>query len=1231
LLNPDCELIIKLKINLLKYGYFEPFFRLNKKQIGADNQPVTKEQLYYITNDPFNVPSNKYWNILQRENEAYNVLAYCPSNAVLPDINNVRIRAIAHDISNNNDDAFAQNHLGQVLYFDIDNFKPYVDHVRMEVGGVIVYDSQWNCDNCGGIILNSENTIPFDKDMLEQNGMIIYADVSEPLADFQLNISFFDMNNVNIINISSDGKSYTFSSGPVTSINTNASRNLNFEGQDLNGNSLLNLQDFINSSCVHIPSRGLNGWENPDNIQEGSDDIHQIPCSEILVDGTILVTNPSSCGMSDGGFCVKSVDVSGGFPPYTYGWEDEEGNIINYTGCGPWGLSSGNYCFVVTDVIDCKGVKCFELAPEDQPQIIDYVLPSCVNNPNGSIYLYVYDPTNSGTTYDFSWSNGVQIQNENECELINLNQGNYSVTINSNTGACEVSESFFVPPIEGDDLNIAGTIQNTCPGTNQGAIDLSVTGGIEPFSYHWNDISNSIQDRTGLSAGTYCVTITDYCEDSEAECFFITSLETNIYLQPIPGCRNEGQMNLNVTGGTPPYSYLWSNAQITQNATGLNSGNYCVTVSDALGCTFVTCEDILIKVFYITENLPCEGFNDGSVTLYISNPENEAVNVIFQGIISIVDVPTSNTFFNVPVENLSANTDYTLDITIGDCTYAYEFQLGDKPTDKIFSHEANDVCFYDEFCDGNLIVEDGYQTDVVYNYNLAEGSWLSKCFVPGYCGETKVKEKKFKKKKVKAFVYQKILESAYNNSPFSPDYLDGMMSYFLSKGLSPCAKVKYCPANLRITATISVFDGYKSVTQLNNNCWHLDCVFPSADATFCVNEIVPDYFPNPAGNGTPENCNPKQYKVAQLIIWYDDLLALPGFAEPQESQLKLFLDVVMNDPVLLEKASCAKVTFCESDFTVIYSNINSVDCEPNSGSCFNLFPDPCTGREYDEFFVTFCNDDNIDDCDIIYNILQYDFDGFNFIPTGENELVFNIIPHLDENTTFENFGYSISEGRILPKGIFSTNTSQVFLDFTHHGRISDMINIPNIKYFIDDWDNSEIVYIEEMQDNERFAIFYEDTLTSWTNLLEANSEEIDITFLHKEKDEIIIGGTFIGALEYHSNILTETNTPYSGFLLKISKTGEISDLHVIGNIDENSKFLLNDVSGEIILSSRSKSDWISVDSNVHQIAEQGRLFSVKFDTIGSYFNSFISLDSSINLIDVSQSSSDGSMTRVVLL
>jgi len=126
-----------------------------------------------------------------------------------------------------------------------------------------------------------------------------------------------------------------------------------------------------------------------------------------------------------------------------------------------------------------------------------------------------------------------------------------------------------------------------CAG-DLGEIQAIATGGIPPYNYNWdNGVNTDINPN--LPVGTYTVTVTDAfgCE------FIMThSLSESDPLVLIPNALNEtfngaadGQASVNVTGGTPPYNYNWSNGSTNELLTNLNAGQYEVTVTDLNGCT----------------------------------------------------------------------------------------------------------------------------------------------------------------------------------------------------------------------------------------------------------------------------------------------------------------------------------------------------------------------------------------------------------------------------------------------------------------------------------------------------------------------------------------------------------------------------------------------------------------------------------------------------------------------
>jgi Zn-dependent metalloprotease len=141
-----------------------------------------------------------------------------------------------------------------------------------------------------------------------------------------------------------------------------------------------------------------------------------------------------------------------------------------------------------------------------------------------------------------------------------------------------------------------GGFNVSCYGGSDGEIDLTPLG-TAPFTFVWDD-GPVTEDRSGLSAGSYGVTITDAtgCSDyasitivapTELSASAVVTSNYNGYAVSCFG-GSDGEAMASGSGGAPPYSFLWdagAGNQATANATGLSASTYDVTVTDANGCT----------------------------------------------------------------------------------------------------------------------------------------------------------------------------------------------------------------------------------------------------------------------------------------------------------------------------------------------------------------------------------------------------------------------------------------------------------------------------------------------------------------------------------------------------------------------------------------------------------------------------------------------------------------------
>ena len=166
---------------------------------------------------------------------------------------------------------------------------------------------------------------------------------------------------------------------------------------------------------------------------------------------------------------------------------------------------------------------------------------------------------------------------------------------------------------------ISETLDAACGDSCNGMAVLTAYGGAVPYTYEWKDslgVSLGMNDdtATGLCVGLYyTVTITDSLgatvSDTTGVIGYSLSTITGLIITTADSGSGNGTALVSVAS-TPPNTYLWSDpaAQTTAMASNLVSGNYSVTVTDVLGCTYT---------------------DSATVALIISNgPELEPINIL---------------------------------------------------------------------------------------------------------------------------------------------------------------------------------------------------------------------------------------------------------------------------------------------------------------------------------------------------------------------------------------------------------------------------------------------------------------------------------------------------------------------------------------------------------------------------------------------------------------------------
>jgi hypothetical protein len=243
--------------------------------------------------------------------------------------------------------------------------------------------------------------------------------------------------------------------------------------------------------------------------------------------------------------------------------------------------------------------------------------------------------TNGTGPFTFSWTKtggiapftGAGTLSSAPYIISNLSTGTYTVTATANNGAgCPVT--FTVVLSQSPEIILSAIpVQVSCNGGSNGAINVTVSGGTPGYTYSWSD-GPVTQNRSGLSAGTYTLTVTDVRNCIKSTSVTVTQPSPMVITPTITpvSCfgQNSGQISLSVTGGTGSYIYSWSDGNSNQNRSGLAPGIYSVTVTDANNCTQtlggieVTQPAAGLNLSTTQVNVLCFGGNNGSINLTVS-------------------------------------------------------------------------------------------------------------------------------------------------------------------------------------------------------------------------------------------------------------------------------------------------------------------------------------------------------------------------------------------------------------------------------------------------------------------------------------------------------------------------------------------------------------------------------------------------------------------------------------
>ena len=287
---------------------------------------------------------------------------------------------------------------------------------------------------------------------------------------------------------------------------------------------------------------------------------------------SVRTTNVTCNGTNNGQVSVSAIGGSG-----TLGYSLDGGQTFqsdrNFSG-----LRAGYYLVMVRDAGGCVGYATFSIEEPAAISIVTGVLDvTCNGAMNGAVSIQA-----SGGNAPYTYSlNGSTYQSSGV--FTGMHGGSYTAYV-KDVNNCVRTKTFTV--LEPDEVFVNANVTDvSCAGGNNGVIDLTVTGGVRPYSYKWSNESAN-EDIFNLRAGTYAVMVSDANGCIKTRNFSITAPMTPIVVNGVvTGTNNNsGAIDITVTGGVPPYSYSWSNGRRSEDLIGLTPGIYAVVIRDANNC-----------------------------------------------------------------------------------------------------------------------------------------------------------------------------------------------------------------------------------------------------------------------------------------------------------------------------------------------------------------------------------------------------------------------------------------------------------------------------------------------------------------------------------------------------------------------------------------------------------------------------------------------------------------------
>jgi gliding motility-associated-like protein len=305
---------------------------------------------------------------------------------------------------------------------------------------------------------------------------------------------------------------------------------------------------------------------------------------------------------------VEACIPGGGLGPYTFQWSNGMNTQVIMN------VGAGTYKVTVIDGAGCRDSAVTIIEAPKSLKVNASAKNALCNNNTGS--ATVDNVENGAAPFTYKWSN-----NLTTASITGLAGGDYSVTVTDAKG-CTANAKVTVNTEGGINAVAFAKTNASCGGKTDGSATAQPTG-TGPFNYVWSTGATTAT-ISNVAAGTYKVSVSNTAGCNTTASVNIDNAKNLVMKTSTSNAEctaNSGAATVtDITGGTGPFIFRWSNGATTQTASNLSAGTISVTVTDAQGCS-VSQDSIVVKANGSTvgvtvdkTDVSCSGLNNGKLS-----------------------------------------------------------------------------------------------------------------------------------------------------------------------------------------------------------------------------------------------------------------------------------------------------------------------------------------------------------------------------------------------------------------------------------------------------------------------------------------------------------------------------------------------------------------------------------------------------------------------------------------